>query len=220
LTIAALAGTVGVSMARADKADVVEPLQDLAAFRQASLNKHNEYRELHGVPALQPNKILDDSAQEYAEELAQKNEGKITNGGERYFEHSDKKARTSADDGENLTYSATTETLKDASAVATNAVEGWYNEIKDYNFKTGKHLPGHEQKAIGHFTQVVWKGSTELGCGAATTPVKLKNQDGELQNATAVFVVCRYAPGGNITISGHGVTDEYQLYKENVLPKP
>ena len=60
--------------------------------------------------------------------------------------------------------------------------EKWYNEINDpgYDFTN----PGFSS-GIGHFTQVVWVKSTELGMGHAATP------DG------SVFTVARYAPAGN-----------------------
>ncbi|KAI9251723.1 CAP domain-containing protein [Sporodiniella umbellata] len=37
---------------------------------------------------------------------------------------------------------------------------GWYNEYKKYDYNN----PGFGM-ATGHFTQVVWKGTTEVGCG-------------------------------------------------------
>lgn len=41
---------------------------------------------------------------------------------------------------------------------AEDAVRTWYNEIHDYNFKKPVFHPD-----IGHFTQLIWKGSKELG---------------------------------------------------------
>ena len=41
-------------------------------------------------------------------------------------------------------------------------VDSWYNEIKDYNFKTGKaNSPG---AVVGHFTQVVWDNLDVFKC--------------------------------------------------------
>ena len=51
----------------------------------------------------------------------------------------------------------------------------------------------------GHFTQVVWKSSRQLGVG------KAKSFD-----ARQVFVVCMYYPAGNYV----------GRYKDNVLPPP
>ena len=50
----------------------------------------------------------------------------------------------------------------------------------------------------GHFTQVVWKGSQEIGVGRA------KSRDG-----TKWYIVTNYYPAGNYVGE----------YKSNVLPK-
>lgn len=57
----------------------------------------------------------------------------------------------------------------------------WYDEIKDYDFNN----PGFSS-GTGHFTQVVWVDSMELGVAKATA-----------QNGMQ-FVVARYFPPGNI----------------------
>ena len=57
----------------------------------------------------------------------------------------------------------------------------WYDEIKDYNFSK----PGFSSNT-GHFTQVVWVDSVELGVGKATSKNGMQ------------FVVARYYPPGNI----------------------
>lgn len=55
----------------------------------------------------------------------------------------------------------------------------WYNEIKDYDFRKPQF-----QSKIGHFSQVVWKGSEKIGIGVAA-------KDGR------VFAVANYDPPGN-----------------------
>ena len=64
-----------------------------------------------------------------------------------------------------------------------DAVNMWYDEIKDYNFETGRG------RGTGHFTQVVWKDSTRVGCG-----VKLRCGGGMMAMTS---VVCRYQSPGN-----------------------
>lgn len=49
----------------------------------------------------------------------------------------------------------------------------------------------------GHFTQVVWKDTKEVGIGLAT-------------DGNTVFVVGQYLPAGNITNAGY--------FEKNVLP--
>jgi hypothetical protein len=68
-------------------------------------------------------------------------------------------------------------------------------QVKLYNFGT----PGFNM-ATGGFTQLVWRGTTKLGCGAAVCG-KFNGQ---------VLVVCNYSPGGNIVNEGY--------FKANVLP--
>lgn len=46
---------------------------------------------------------------------------------------------------------------------AEQCVKSWYDEIKNYNYSK----PGFSSKT-GHFTQVVWKDSIELGVGITT----------------------------------------------------
>jgi uncharacterized protein YkwD len=65
----------------------------------------------------------------------------------------------------------------DVSAQA--AVDMWYGEAGAYDFSA----PGFSG-STGHFTQVIWKGTTQLGCGVATC-----------QGQT--FWVCQYSPPGN-----------------------
>ena len=58
---------------------------------------------------------------------------------------------------------------------------GWYEgEIDDYNFAAGRSNGG----VTGHFTQMVWRDTTELGCGFSN----LDDED---------YIVCRYSPAGN-----------------------
>ena len=59
------------------------------------------------------------------------------------------------------------------------ATQQWYDEIKDYNFAR------NSGPNTGHFTQVVWKSSQELGVGRAQT------KDGKW------LVVANYLPAGN-----------------------
>jgi uncharacterized protein YkwD len=62
---------------------------------------------------------------------------------------------------------------------AQQAVQLWYEEIGEYNYASPGFGPA------GHFTQVIWRGSRQLGCGKAMCR-------GE------VFWVCRYSPPGNV----------------------
>ena len=85
------------------------------------------------------------------------------------------------------------ENLYSSSSVdGTKASESWYSEVKNYNYNN----PGFGMNT-GHFTQLVWKSTTKIGCGAACN------------NSGFCAVVCNYYPGGNF-----GGTDDYA---KNVL---
>ncbi|XP_014862055.1 PREDICTED: Golgi-associated plant pathogenesis-related protein 1-like [Poecilia mexicana] len=143
-------------------------------FKKEFLDAHNAYRAQHGAPKLTYNSELNAAAQKWAAHLLEN----------KTLGHSD------TDDGENVFYSFSSQKV---SPEGSQAVASWYDEIKDYDFSK----PGHQPKT-GHFTQVVWKSTMELGVGLAT-------------DGNTIFVVGQYRPAGNITNSGY--------YKENVLPK-
>ena len=73
----------------------------------------------------------------------------------------------------------------DIVAGTTQAVENWYNEIKDYNWNTPDFYGDHTG-VIGHFTQVIWAASTEYGTGIALS-----------DDGTQLFVVGRHRQAGN-----------------------
>jgi glioma pathogenesis-related protein 2 len=139
-----------------------EPL-DLTAFREAAVQQHNVYRAKHGVPPLVLSPQLNEVAQHHAEQLARTNQ----------LVHSEQEHY-----GENLYAShASNATPPRPEAV----VDSWYNEIHRYDF----NQPGFRPDT-GHFTQVVWKASHELGIGIAQAA------DGTW------YVVGNYRPSGNI----------------------
>lgn len=93
------------------------------------------------------------------------------------FEHSENKCI-----GENLARRGSTAAFKIESNFA---VDGWYNEIKDYDFKSGTGTPG---AMIGHLTQVLWSDSREVGVAYASY---------ERDGWTHYVVVANYYPPGN-----------------------
>ncbi|KAG7324482.1 hypothetical protein KOW79_012498 [Hemibagrus wyckioides] len=144
-----------------------------ANFKAKFLAKHNEYRKKHGAPALSISEDLCRSAQAWADHLLST----------KALQHSDTK------NGENLYYFRSSAPKK---LTGEEPVENWYGEIKDYDFRN----PGFGSNT-GHFTQVVWKSSKEVGVGLAT-------------DGNTVFVVGQYNPAGNISNPGY--------FKDNVLP--
>ncbi len=64
---------------------------------------------------------------------------------------------------------------------AGDAVDAWGEEKADYNYKSNSCDRG---KVCGHYTQIVWKNTTEFGCAKSIC-------DG------SVTWVCNYNPPGN-----------------------
>ena len=81
---------------------------------------------------------------------------------------------------------------------ATESVDGWGDERAEYNFNT----PTGFSEATGHFTQLVWKGTTSTGCAAVNCTGK-GGMDG-------FFLVCEYYPPGNV------VGDNNAFFVQNV----
>ena len=149
---------------------------DLKNFRNECLRGHNEKRKLHRVIDLNRNSDLDDIAQEYAEKLAQADS----------LNHSSNKFNGQRI-GENLY-------MQGGRAMLGNLpVDSWYGESNNYDFNN----PTNSSGVTGHFTQLVWKGSKELGVGCA------KARNGSF------YCVCNYFPAGN------WVGEE----RENVYPR-
>ena len=146
---------------------------DLERFQKDGLKRHNYYRKYHQSGPMELTQKLNDYAQKYAETLATKDT----------LEHSSDAAldKIYGDwTGENLYYFWTS--AKGVTINGAAAVDSWYDEIKDYDFKKGKSKNGG---VVGHFTQLVWKDSTQLGIGVAKS------------SKNSVYVVANYHPGGN-----------------------
>ncbi|GIL78086.1 hypothetical protein Vretifemale_7519, partial [Volvox reticuliferus] len=142
----------------------------------AALDLHNQYRAYHSTPALAWDNTLATHAQAWAETLAAGGCGLKHEG--------------LPDEGENLFAASSFDTV---DLNCTWAVEAWYDEVSEYSF-TSTPYRDNRGKGIGHFTQVVWVDTTNVGCGAAESTTSSGN---------ACYVVsCRYAPPGNYVGDG------------------
>lgn len=79
----------------------------------------------------------------------------------------------------------------------TAVINGWYDEVKDYDYSK----PGFSSDT-GHFTALVWKSTTKIGCGVKTCDNLFKG---------AKLYTCSFAPPGNI------VGDNNKYFIQNVL---
>ncbi len=125
------------------------------------LMRHNAWRAKVSVAPLVWSDAVAKSAYEWARKLQKDNCG---------FYHSD------TDYGENLWMGST------GYYSIADVVESWASEIEDYNYETNKCKAG---KMCGHYTQIVWNTTTEVGCAS------IEDCDG------MTLWVCQYNPPGN-----------------------
>jgi len=167
-----------------------------AEFHKEILDAHNQCRLRHHAANVVLDNSLAKAAQSYAEELARTN----------VLVHSDRSTRSNI--GENL-YSWSISTSRQSTSkkpsLAEHGVMGvsaWCEESAKYDFSRPGYVTG-----TGHFTQVVWKSTQKIGCGAAESKVSLTEKG---QVKTTRYVVCRYSPTGNLNTPA--------AFRENVRP--
>lgn len=138
------------------------------------LEAHNKYRALHGVPPVTWSDQIANEAQQFAAELARTGN----------LGHANKEVRKYQ--GENICRMS-------QHYKPTDAISFWYAEVDKYDFAS----PGFSVEN-GHFTQVVWQKTREIGVGCARS----EDTDG------LTYMVARYWPPGNVT----------DAFEQNVLP--
>lgn len=94
------------------------------------------------------------------------------------------------------------ENLAEGYTNITSAIDAWAIESSQYKYSP----PTGFSEKTGHFTQLVWKATTDVGCGVADCSANL----GESGKAFGWFLVCEYWPPGNV------VGDHNEYFKENV----
>ena len=85
--------------------------------------------------------------------------------------------------------SITNESAKEVQKIALRAAKDWFNGVKV--FKPENIEPYKYQHGTGHYSQVVWADTSEIGCGFAY----FHEKDKDFTNYT---LVCNYAIGGNV----------------------
>ncbi len=131
----------------------------------ATVEAHARVRQTVGVGPLRWSPSLAQLAQNWAQQLCRRSRrGRVV------LQH-----RPSSRFGENLHWQGG----GDPPSVG-DAVQSWANERTHYDPSTGRCVGGE----CGHYTQLVWRATTEVGCGAATC-------------GSSHFTVCNYSPPGN-----------------------
>ena len=130
------------------------------------LDRHNFYRSQVGVPALKWSDRLASNAQGWANNLAAR--------GGKTLQHS-----SGSGEGENLWMGSA------GYFSQQTMVDGWGGEKKYYKPGVFPDVSTTGNWSdVGHYTQLVWRNTTEVGCAIATAG----GND---------ILVCRYSPPGN-----------------------
>ncbi|XP_062204513.1 pathogenesis-related protein PR-1 type-like [Phragmites australis] len=156
-------GSSSTDLANGTPSSAESPDEPTDGLNEKAINdivkEHNVFRAKEHVPPLQWNATLAKFSQQYAEQL--KGECKMVHSTSPY--------------GENLMLGTGAVTWK-------TTVDMWSAEKESYHYGSNTCDPG---KMCGHYTAVVWKGTTAVGCGR----VKCNNGD--------TMIVCSYWPPGN-----------------------
>lgn len=147
------------------------PNQVTAAEIQEILRVHNEARAEVNVPPLKWNCKLAEFAQKWVDRDVWKHSS-----GE------DREKILGTYSGENI--------AGDGEDIATSGPTNWLSEKAFWNNATGSCQPG---KVCGHYTQMVWRTTTEIGCGIKRKSGVL----GEEYRESTAYLSCVYNPAGN-----------------------
>jgi hypothetical protein len=165
LTLAACGGVLGPAAPPGPSVRTVDNETDFVA---RLLRAHNAERERLGQPPLAWSPALADHAEIWARHLARRGA----------FEHAPRETREGQ--GENL-FTGTA-----GAYPLEQMMDGFLGERRDFTpgvfpevSRTGRW------EDVGHYTQIIWPGTREVGCSLATG----RGRD---------TLVCRYSPAGNV----------------------
>ncbi|KAJ5904076.1 hypothetical protein N7504_006459 [Penicillium tannophilum] len=144
------------------------------AYQQAVLYNHNIHRSNHSVSSLEWSADLESSAQTLAARCTYEHDTSIDGGGY----------------GQNIGYGV------EASEVGVMITNLMYNdEIEFFPTPYGESDPSMSDfDKWGHFSQIVWKATTHVGCATVVCD-PLGNVD---SSEALPFTVCNYSPVGNV----------------------
>lgn len=140
---------------------------------------HNQLRSKHGVPDLVWDQGLVDYATDYMNKALNCSNLQLVHSNGPY--------------GENLAA---------GYGGGWSPVEAWYGEISLYDFSK----PGFSS-ATGHFTQVVWKDSSKLGCARH-----------QCNNEWGQYTICEYSDERGNIIGTKPNSGGLSFFQVNVLP--
>ncbi|KAH8646405.1 CAP domain-containing protein [Tricladium varicosporioides] len=161
----------------------------LTAYQSTAVIHHNKHRANHSAPDVAWSASLASSAATLAAGCVFEHNMDINGGGY----------------GQNIaSITASDLDLIDINSVIASTItnQWYYGEANNWNFGDKSSGMDTDAKQWLHFTQVVWKASTTIGC--ATQYCKAGTMSA---TDASYFTVCNYGPQGNVS----------PLFAENVL---
>ena len=142
----------------------------------AVLTEHNKWRAYVGVTEeLRYSAALANRAQAWVDHLKKTNHCQMRH------------SKADGSHGENLYWASAiqwSDGRKELQRVTPKqVVDSWGHEMADYDYQTNTCAPG---KVCGHYTQMVWRTTTTVGCAMALC-----------EDTKQQVWVCQYQPAGN-----------------------
>lgn len=141
-----------------------------------ALDAHNQVRTKHNLPPLRWSEKLAKYSQQWANNLGRGSACKMyhRSGTPEYGENLFRSSAIIWSDGKREVSPVTIKTV----------VKSWADEEKWYNYQQNRC---RSDRQCGHYTQVVWRNTKEVGCALQVCPDKSQTW------------VCSYHPAGNYT---------------------
>lgn len=153
-----------------DELEAVFSAESRTVDSTVMLAAHNRWRAEVGVPEISWSESLAETAKSWADHLSVSGCAMYHSGYD-YGENIYKVAPLVWSDGRRQMQKRTPQQI----------IDGWASERKDYLYNDNVCYG-----VCGHYTQLIWRDTTEVGCAVAVCP----NQ--------AQIWVCSYAPTGNV----------------------
>ncbi|CAA6822465.1 MAG: SCP-like extracellular [uncultured Thiotrichaceae bacterium] len=148
-------------------------LSPIKVNQRQIISTHNKFRAKYGLKRLSWSNELASYSQEWANTLKNNNACRMRH-------------RPNNPYGENLSWASPVSWSDGKRSIqqlsSADVVNGWGNEDKFYNYQRNSCQQGQQ---CGHYTQMVWKDTTQVGCAVAIC-----------QDFSQVWV-CNYNPPGN-----------------------
>ena len=160
--------------------------EEIKVDAEVMTKAHNDLRKKYGSPALKYSKHLENAARTWADKLQADgcgmvhSLGKVGETGENLFWASAVKSANAKDAKGNWIWHSRLKKVKEQEVV-----QAWYDEVQWYDYEENSCEEG---QMCGHYTQVIWNTTTELGCAAMAC-----------DDRSQVWV-CEYSPAGNVSI--------------------